>query len=387
MKTLNNQEIDKLLLKCIEGNATSDEYSIAWKWIQQSKENRNYYEKLRDINLSVSIFQAGEAEKANNAWVQFSRKNLPDQTENSESEKGKLLIIISHFAKIAAIFILAFFLGGITFPKLVNRTESNVRKSHTYLIEAPRGAKSFVTMPDGTKIWLNAGSFITYSNAYNIGNRDINLEGEAYFVVAKNQELPFYVRSAGVVIRAVGTSFNVKAYPEEDIVETTLVEGKIIIESVSESGKTEKLELEPNQKASFYKSFNNSAPATEKTPTAPILAKKESKIKKIEVAGKIDTENYTSWKDKRWVFREQRMDDFAVMLERIYDVKISFRDEDLKNYSLSGSFDEVSLEQVLDAIRLTVPLDYSVEHDHVIFSLNSKLKSKYDNLLKSYRNN
>lgn len=377
IKPLEKHDIDIVLIRCLEGNASESDYKSAWDWIQQSDENRLHYERLRNSYLSVSVFKTEKSDKlkAENAWDHFSEKITLEK-------KRERTAIIPKLLRIAAVLILTFLLGCI-FQSIWYSHKTKELAVQDYVIEAPRGAKSLVTLPDGTKIWLNAGSRITYNHSYNESNRDINLEGEAYFVVAKKQNLPFYVFSSGISIKAIGTAFNVKAYPEEDVVETTLVEGSISIESLTENGKKEKILLTPNQKAAFYKSTEKIALEKKSVREEPVPAKMTTKIAKIEVDKTIDTEYYTSWKDKRWVFREQKLGDFAIMLERIYDVSITFKDEALKNYSLSGSFDEVNLEQVLDAVRLTIPFDYTIEHNRVIFSINRNLKIKYDNLLKT----
>ncbi|HEX3008031.1 MAG TPA: FecR domain-containing protein, partial [Bacteroidales bacterium] len=258
-----------------------------------------------------------------------------------------------------------------------------------YIIEAPRGAKSFVTLVDGTKIWLNAGSKISYRRNFNQENRDIFLIGEAFFEVAKNKDLPFYVHSAGIIVKAIGTAFNVKAYPEEGIVETTLVEGRVSIESTGKSGKRERILMSPNQKANFYKAshevvIQDKAKEKNQNDIDPIPVK--AKIERVEIKKAIDTDLYTSWKDKRWVFERQKLEEFSVILERLYDVKVTFKDEELKNYRLSGSFQEENLEQVLEAIQMTVPLEYSVNHNQVIFSVNKKMKSSYKKILKNVNN-
>ena len=127
--------------------------------------------------------------------------------------------------KIAAVFVFAFLLGGTLAYELM--FEYSVQADSHYEIEAPYGAKIAMNLADGTKVWLNAGSKITYDNSFNSSNRRIQLVGEGYFKVAKNAELPFVVEAGEVAVKAVGTAFNVKAYPDENLLETTLVEGKV----------------------------------------------------------------------------------------------------------------------------------------------------------------
>lgn len=376
-----DQDLNQLLLKCIEGSASDNEMQEAWAWIETSGENRKYYERMRDIWLSVSVSQTTNEKQANNQWEKFaSMHNIIEKQHNITEPKT----FLPRFIRIAAVIIVIFALGAVT-GKFYFKENIPAAVREFYIVEAPRGAKSFVTLADGTKIWLNAGSRISYQRSYNQENRNVFLEGEAYFEVAKNKEIPFYVYSSGIVVKAIGTAFNVKAYPEEGIVETTLVEGSVSVESTGKTGAKGKILMQPNQKASFYKA-NREMIVEEKTAEkeeeiAPIPIK--AKIERVEVKKEVDTELYTSWKDKRWVFEKQRFEDFAVILERLYDVKVVFKDEEIKNYRLSGSLQEENLEQVLQAIQFTIPLDYKINHNEVTIKVNYKLKNKYEKLLKN----
>jgi transmembrane sensor len=121
---------------------------------------------------------------------------------------------IFSFYKAAAILVFAFFIGGALSYIIFNKTPQSV--SAFTIIKAPYGAKSEVILPDGSHVWINAGSSIKYDNNYNKTSRTLLLEGEAYFKVAKNKDIPFIVNTADIDIVAVGTEFNVKAYADED---------------------------------------------------------------------------------------------------------------------------------------------------------------------------
>lgn len=380
-----NRDIDQLLIKCIEGSASNEELVLAWEWIQKNPVNKKHYENLREIWLSVSISQTTDEKQLENFWLKFKNKNIILQKEEISPDYAEPKPWVGRFIRVAAILIITLMLGAII-GKLVFTNKEPKQSNPFYVIEAPRGAKSFVTLTDGTKIWLNAGSRISYQRNYNQGNRNIFLEGEAFFDVAKNKDIPFYVYSSGIVVKAIGTAFNVKAYPEEGIVETTLVEGSVSIESIGKSGRKEQTLMQPKQKANFYKVSQNLVleSGIKKEEKAP--APEKTKIERIEVKKEIDTDLYTSWKDKRWIFEKEKLEDFAIILERIYDVKVIFRDEELKSYRLSGSLQEENLEQVLKAIQYTIPLDFNIEHNEVVLQINNKLKNQYQKILKKKNN-
>lgn len=370
-----NQNIQELLIKCIKGKANSKEYQEAYDWVCVNEENRRYFETLYSAWLAAGLTQNVDPQVETSIW-----NNIESDIRKNNRTLGiyRRNIYPMRLMKIAAILIITFSLGLLSQNLLKSRSNS----SDLITVEAPLGAKSFVKMVDGTHIWLNAGSKIQYSPAYNQKGRDIFLSGEAYFDVAKSKSKPFRVHASSIMVQALGTIFNVKAYPEEDRIETTLVEGMIRIESTNKNGKNEQILLKPNQKVSFYRNPESITGAPGLAINEVLSESRTEKIERIEVAKKIEPEIYTSWKDKRWVFKKQKLSDFAIILERIYDVNILFKDEELGHYSLSGSFEEENLEQVLKAIQLTVPLNYTIHHRDVVFSINEELNSNYESILK-----
>ena len=140
---------------------------------------------------------------------------------------------------IAAVFCIAFFLGTIFNHASLNiiSPEQSVISTTYNEIKAPLGARSEIRLNDGTEVMLNAGSSIKYRSDYNLLNRDLVLEGEAYFKVAKNMNLPLVVNAGNINIKATGTEFNVKAYSDEGIIETTLVNGEV---EISQKGNNDK---------------------------------------------------------------------------------------------------------------------------------------------------
>jgi len=213
----------------------------------------------------------------------------------------------------------------------------------------------------------------------------LKLEGEAYFAVAKNREIPFVVHTSGINITALGTAFNVKAYDDDDIIETTLEEGSVKIESISKTGKVSApLILKPKQKAVFNKTrvtqtADKSVQETVK-PTEKAIVQTNPEI--LEVDSVADTKPFTSWKDSRWIFRHEKLEDLVRKLERRYDVEINFKDNSLKTYSFSGSLYDESIEQVFEAIKMIAPIEYKIDHKKIEIYTNENLIRKYENLRK-----
>jgi len=371
--------IHELLTKYLQGEADQDERIKARLWINQNSDNKKYFDELKDIweaSRIVSSTQLFDIQKslANTKFKIASKLNL-------QYSDGKIKLL-KELLKIAAVFILAFIIGGIIFNWYNVPKDLISQKTYT-IIEVPLGSKSKVTLPDGSIVWINAGSSIKYVTNSFISKRDIYLEGEAFFEIKKNNQNQFSVITSDINITALGTSFNVKAYKDEDEIETTLVKGKVSIEKRDESGKSKQIAiLSPNQKAIYIKSENKLDLNTGNKITKNKQVIKPLKLKeKIIIKHNINTELSTSWKDNRWIFKDENLKSLASKIERRYDVTIIFEDKSLHDYMFSGTLENETLEQLLQVIRLTAPIDYSVIHREVYIRENMLLKKQYKKVL------
>ena len=268
---------------------------------------------------------------------------------------------IKRYLKIAAIFIIAFLTGGILmYVHFQNKQQSATSYCE---IKAPLGAKSEVSLPDGSKVWINAGSKIRYSNLFNNKNREVSMEGEAYFKVAKNKKLSFNVKALGINVIAVGTEFNVKAYSDEGTVETTLIEGRV---TVQDDNKKEKIYLEPNEKAVYVRNTSNIR--------IEDIRKSFPEIKNLDpsttlfIAKKIDTEPTVAWKDDRLIIVREEMGSLAIKLERKYNVTIAFATTSLKKIKFTGNLEVETIQQILDVIKLSAPIEYKINNKKIVIS-------------------
>jgi ferric-dicitrate binding protein FerR (iron transport regulator) len=372
----NLQEIDYLIAMSLSNRANNEELKTLWIWIKKSDENLTYYTKTRDVWVASGLSKSVPHKQRENSFQKIKSKILTNKASATLSAKS----FTFRFLKYAAVFILLITIIGVSRYYFIKRTNQPVYTTY-FTVEAPRGEKTFLTLTDGTKIWLNAGSRLMYKPNYNSNNRDVYLTGEGYFDVAKNKKIAFIVHTPGVAVRALGTEFNVKAYPDEKIIETTLVKGSISIEHVQKNGKREITLLKPNQKAEFvnpdYNTPIKAIPNKKQVPDK--ISPKPIQIKLIE---KVNTKVYTSWKDRKWVFNNENFDSFSIKLERLYDVKIEFMDDELKKFNLTGTLEEESIEQVLNALKLTIPLKYKITHKKIELYLDNKLNDKYTNILK-----
>ncbi len=284
-----------------------------------------------------------------------------------------------NWLRIAALIVVAFVLGGTLSYFLVT---PKVKPAESFCeVTAPLGSTSEIVLPDSSRVWLNAGSKLRYSTSFNQKDRLLYLEGEGYFKVAKNKQLPFVVDAFGFEVKAVGTEFNVKAYQEDAIIETTMVEGKVTLQHSSED-ILDGVYLTPNQKATFYKK--------EEYVTVEVLKKIEEKKEELNyipehrlvIAPRIDPKSIVSWKENRLIIEREQLGDLAEKLSRKYNFNFEFRSEDIKRFSFTGTLEDETLQQVMNAIKITSPIDYEIVGKTVIISRNDARIQDFKKLYK-----
>ena len=249
-------------------------------------------------------------------------------------------------------------------------------------VNVPKGSESEVILPDGTKVILNAGSIIKYYGDFGLTSRNVTLEGEGYFDVETDHEKPFIVEAFGLKIKALGTIFNVKAYPEENSITTTLVEGTVRIE-----GDGVDLIMAPKQKITYIRGVNKEQlPQEEKTEVAlkPSIQKKaalKTEPPQIKLASNVNTLELTAWKDGRLIFNSEKLSSLAILLERKFNVDIKIESAELLNYKFTGTFHQETLEQILNIINLSAPINYQIEKGVVNIRLDPKRRAIFKEVI------
>lgn len=383
------KKVFDLILKCLRDEATQEEQKFVFDWIALSQKNKKAYEDIRDASFSEKLNQTVSTTVQERIWKNISAKIDKDDRNSSETRYANLrkdpMSFTLTFRSLAAAVVLAFLLGAVGVALLNYYQNSKIIQQY-YTIEAPLGAQSRVTMADGSQIFLNAGSIIRYPKNFNEGNRDIFLEGEGYFKIAKNENLKFRVFASEIIVEALGTEFNVKAYPDEDRIETTLVEGSVSIRrNKSGQNSDQQIILQPNEKVYFLASSGNFEDQAENI-------RKEEKIQKVFSKNKplrmiidkdVNTVLSTSWTEKKWVLERESLESLAEKIERQFDVQIFIEDQELRQYNISGTLKDESLEQILSALQLTIPLNYRISEKKVFLTLDKVKVNKYESLLKN----
>jgi ferric-dicitrate binding protein FerR (iron transport regulator) len=384
------KELEQLLDKHKKQTCTPDEIQRLNEYLADSR----YEDVIKEIlHRDIKDFKVAKQEikAADFKKIYQSIESKIADNENNYGWNKKIRLAptrnFSYLLKIAAILIFFFSAGSIITYFLLIKSE---RQAITYNeINVPFGARSQVSLPDGSTVWLNAGSKIRYQNFFNNQSRQVYLEGEAYFKIAKNSALPFTVKTDELNIVALGTEFNVKAYNDEKIIETTLVEGAVSIVNKpnTNAGNKQEVYLKPCQKAVYIKSKQQMEieEIQDIAVTNPEIIHPEEGS--LYIASKVDTNPIIAWKYDKLIFRGEELYTIAIKLERKYNISISFDTEDIKHFKFTGKLEDETITQVLDVIKLTAPIDYVLEGKQVNIYENSKMKQKFMQHLREIQNN
>jgi transmembrane sensor len=373
--TENFHLIEEAIIGYLTGTLTPEQAGELERWIGQDDANRK---KLHDLAMiwDETAFIAGEKIR-DEGRLRNIRKIISENCSRRLPARMVRLRVSTLVSIAAAILVLVSLgLAGVLYFK---RPIPEANRGQFVEAAAPKGSKSLLTLPDGTSVWLNADTKFRYPVDYGITNREVYLEGEAYFKVSKNAALPFKVFTSDITVTALGTAFNVKAYTEESTIETTLEEGSVRIEGIKKKGKAlmiSQLVLKPKESAIFQRKQGEMVSPVIKDPQPARWPSKkvEPKTTVIQVVQVSDTRLLTSWKDSRWIFKNEKLMVLVPKLERRYDVEIEFADNSLKDYAFNGTLLEESLEQVLNAICFTAPIKYKIDGKKVFLSEDKTMR-------------
>ena len=363
------EEEKRAIVNYLSGELSTNETEILNRWLEISETNKLIFDQFSELWQASSHSKISKQIDADKAW-KYLKNHINIQNNKTENIRWNEIL------RIVAVFVIALFLGGLGHYFIIQKNEINTEQQYVEYV-SPLGSRSFVKLTDGSKVWLNAGSKLIYNNTFGVNNRDLQLTGEAFFEVQNNKKIPFIVKTSEIDVIALGTKFNVKAYSEENTIETTLIEGSVKLES-STVKLADNLVLTPNEKAVF----------TKKNQSIQLIAQHQqtkedesSARPKLEIIESVETEPIISWKDQRWVINNEKLGDLAVKLERRYDVNFIFDNDLLKDYSFRGTLEDETLEQIMEAIKFSSPIKYVIDQKTVYVMADGKKMEKFKNLM------
>lgn len=324
-KFLNNQcttEELKLIIEWINSEALSDE---------NKKRGFENWQSFRESEI------AGEDEKFSELFDKIQNKIDQEEAKAHQPKAGKTAFItwMTRAAAILFIPLLTFFLYTVSQKDRASGEYARLTVDTTEVI-SPIGSRTVLQLSDGTEVHLNYGSKLTYPQTFTGNAREVKLVGEGYFDVAHNPDMPFVVKAGNVHVKALGTAFNVLAYAGDDAIETTLVEGKVVLTAHLPDGQDKTLgAMVPGQHAKYNITTGNCT------------------------STKGSVEKYIAWKEGKMVFDETPITEIARQLERKYHVELEIKD-DIKDYDYTVTFLDEPLIQILELMTIATPVSYEV---------------------------
>jgi len=260
------------------------------------------------------------------------------------------------------------FTAGMLYFTLSRHSAAPARAADTNVEQyADLGSRRSLLLPDGTHVWLNAGSRIHYDpDMLQKDARVITLSGEAFFDVAKDKDRPFIIHTSKIAIRVLGTAFNVKAYPLDRVTETTLMGGSI--ELTINSKPYQKIILKPKEKFALIDETRDSLPARPARPETPNRSDREKLVVQDVVPVEVEDKEYVqevSWIDDNFVFQNETLEELAPKMERWFNVHIHVDNARVSNLHYSGIFHKETIDQALTALQLIRPFNFKITDNHV----------------------
>jgi len=331
MKDNNKNSIDELLIRYLTDIADTDEKNAVEEWLSLNEENQNYFNKFKEVwslSSNLKAYQEIDTER--------SLKNVKSRIDFKSKPETKVRPLWM-FMRVAAILIV---FAGIYL--IFNNKPKVQETAATIKIESTTELKT-VILPDKTVVTMNLASVIEYPETFTGNERRVKFEGEAYFQVSPDKTKPFIIETGKSETRVVGTSFNLNARASEENESIVVTEG--IVEF---SGKTQETKM-------------------------PVrLVKGEKAVLNLELKKEENKDlNFMSWKTGVFVFDNQNLNESLKVLSGYYHVEFKLNDSALNNYTLSGNYEKLSLDELVEVLEMT--LDVKITRKGQTVELSKKV--------------
>ena len=348
---MDNDRIWNLIAKKLAGEASSDELKELGNMLRMDPDLHYSLEALHDMWNKQPEQDPGQAKTAfekhlarmHALEIDMGRMDLTSTVETFPVSPSRF-----PYWKTISFAVTGLLLSFLGFYYFSSRNPVPAIQKAVWEVVTRNGTKTNLLLPDGSSVWLNAGSRLTYDSLYGNNLREVTLSGEAFFDVVKNLKKPFIIHAGKINIKVLGTVFNVKTYPGEKTIETCLIRGSIEVTFPSLPSK--KIILRPNQKLIIDKAETVSNGGTSQgiaTP-APFIS-----IQHLNRIGSDGAFAETGWMRNRLYFNDMSFHELLKNMERKYGVSFRLADASLDTIHFTGSFENETVTQALDALRLT----------------------------------
>ncbi len=316
-------EYSALIIGYLQNRLRGRDLDDFYAWVNGSADNKRLFFEVKAVYDACKPLRTTVEMKS--GWSRLLEKR-------NKSHRQKNHSLIYRISTYAAIAIIAIAVTSICFYANSDRGTTVTRYVGGDGLEA-----DVIVLPDGTRVSLGARTFFSYDSRYGERKRVVHLEGEAYFEVAKEEDKPFIVETKEQSIEALGTKFNVSAYPEDSLLVTTLLEGSVLLTNHYLSGSTI---LKPGEQQVYNKNTQS-----------------------VHLQ-QVDANQFVSWTTGYYYFPKQSLESILYRLSHVYGVQFTVESETLNHRMFTGTFYRgQSIKEIMEIIRLSIPIHYEIE-DH-----------------------
>ncbi|MDO6433201.1 FecR domain-containing protein [Flavitalea sp. BT771] len=310
--------------------------------------------------LPTNTTQAGQTAETTSAAQTSSTGQTTSTTQTIQTTLTKT----TRKPRLRKLFIASAVAASLAGAILLIRPVINTPKNPpiTKTVTTNPGARSRLTLPDGTSVVLNADSRLTYNEDFTGDTRDIQLSGEAYFDVAKDPHRPFLIHTKTIDIKVLGTAFNVRSYDNERTTETDLLQGAV--EVTLHNTPDKRIILKPNEKLTVHNdqvNLSTSQPIAAGNPDAPLIT-----VGKVHFQKKDSSITEILWTKNCLAFDNSSLEDVALQMQRWFGITVTIPDEKLKSLRLNAYFEKENLRQVMEALSIAGNFKYTIRKNEVI---------------------
>lgn len=318
---------ENILIKYLDGTLTDEERTRVDDWVAESTENEKLLEQVYFTLQVTDRLRVMESVDSEMALVRFKSR------VRKQNKKVSFRRSLQFMQRVAAIlFIPVLVLSAYFFM------QTGKEKVRMVEVRTNPGVVSTFELPDGSKVWLNAGSSLKYPENFWPECRLVELTGQGYFEVTKNPEKPFIVKVDPVYsVEVLGTRFDVSAYNDDDVVSTTLVEGSVKLNIAQAGGKIVHQILKPDEKADFTRVGG-----------------------KLSITS-VNADNKVAWRNGEIIFKNTPMGQVLKTLRRHYNVQFNVKDRDVLNAIITARFKNEQLPQVMEYIKLASDIKFKID--------------------------
>lgn len=319
---------EELLLRYLRNECTSEELTVVETWESQSDDNKRTLEQLYFILHASDCLQTMSSVSPQSALVNLKKKI------NAGKKTSRFHHIIIVTQRIAAILLIPLFIfTGYLIWHDYNEASSYIK------VKTNSGMVSSFNLPDGSKVWLNSGGELKYPIHFSSKRREVHLEGQGYFSVRRNEDVPFIVHIDNFYsVEVLGTEFNISAYEDDHLIETTLVNGKVKLNIHLADGRLIQKFLKPNEKATYNRETHRLHIVT------------------------VNPESDKVWREGKIIFRQDSMEQVLKVLGRYYNVCFEIKNPAILQSEITAKFRNEPLRQVLEYLELASGIKFKMKH-------------------------